>query len=192
MKSFYRLALVVVVALALGLGATALALRGDPAFGGVRIGAWSSWPHLGAPDIDPYARAVIAVEGVLPLGANEGLAFVATEDDDGAPLDTHCAYEISGPALPARLWTLASYRPSGQPASTEPGRFALSSAGLLRGAEGEFAIAAARGARPGNWLPLGESGAFILVLRLYQASSGALSDAYDGLVLPKIKRGGCS
>ena len=192
MKSFYRLALVVVVALALGLGATALALRGDPAFGGVRIGAWSSWPHLGAPDIDPYARAVIAVEGVLPLGANEGLAFVATEDDDGAPLDTHCAYGISGPALPARLWTLASYRPSGQPASTEPGRFALSSAGLLRGAEARIRHRRRTRRATRQLAAAWRSGAFILVLRLYQASSGALSDAYDGLVLPKIKRGGCS
>jgi hypothetical protein len=179
-------------AFALGLGATAFALSGDPGFSGVRLGPWESWPHLGAPDIDPYARAVTAVRGAAPLGVNEGLAFVAGEDDKGAPLEARCSYEISGPTLPARLWTLAAYRGDGQLEPNAADRQGLSSAGLLRAANGDFVIQASRSARSGNWLPLGGRRSFVLALRLYQASTGALSSAYDGLVLPKITRGACS
>jgi hypothetical protein len=179
-------------AVALGLGATAVSLSGDPGFGGVRLGPWASWPHLGAPDIDPYARAVTALDGAAPLGVNEGLAFFAGEDDKGAAFDSRCSYEISGPTLPARLWTLAVYRGDGRLEPNAADRQGLSSAQLLRAANGDFVIRASRSARPGNWLPLGETRSFVLALRLYQASTGALSSAYDGLVLPKISRGACS
>jgi hypothetical protein len=198
------LLVVIFAAFGLGLAATAIALSGEPGFDGVRLGPWMSWPHLGAPDIDPYARAVAAFDGLAPIGINEGLSFVTSVDDRGAPLETRCAYEISGSDLPARLWTLAAYRNDGRPLANVADRQGLSSAGLLRAPNGDFVIEAARQARAGNWLPLGasathgetrtfgESRTFVLALRLYQASTGALSSAYDGLSLPKITRGACS
>jgi hypothetical protein len=183
---------VVIAAIGLGLAATVIALSGDPGFDRVQLGPWTSYPHLGAPDIDPYARAAAAVDGLAPVGLNEGLAFVASVDDFGAPLDSRCAYKISGSDLPARLWTLAAYRGDGRLEPNLAGRQGLSSAGLLRAANGDFTISAARQARPGNWLPLGASRSFVLALRLYQASTSALSSAYDGLSLPAITRESCS
>ena len=182
---------VAIAAIGLGLAATVIVLSGEPGFERVQLGPWTSYPHLGAPDIDPYARAAAAVDGLAPIGLNEGLAFLASTDDFGVALDSRCAYRISGSDLPARLWTLAAYRADGRMQANLAGRQGLSSAGLLRAAGGDFVIAAAREARPGNWLPLGKSRSFVLALRLYQASTSALSSAYDGLSLPAITREAC-
>jgi hypothetical protein len=179
-------------ALALGFVATIFALEGDPGFGAVRLGPWTSWPRLGASDIDPYARAIVAVDGALPLGAGEGMVFYAHADESGAPLDSRCDYEIAGAALPARFWTLTAYDMDGRLRPNPAGRYGLTSAGLLRAVDGAFVLVAAREARAGNWLPLGEKSRFILALRAYEASSGAIGDTYEGLVLPRIKRGECS
>jgi hypothetical protein len=181
-----------IAAVALGLAATIASLRGEPGFGAVRLGPWNTWPQLGNSDIDPYARAVSAVEGALPLGNREGLSFIAQTDGAGLPLDSRCDYEISGAAPPARFWTLAAYDTAGRLRANPAGRYGVASSALLRSADGAFAITAARSARPGNWLPLGEKSRFVLILRAYQANTSALADAYEGLALPSISRGPCS
>jgi hypothetical protein len=186
------LPIAVAAALALGFAATIVSLQGDPGFGAVRLGPWSAWPHLGASDIDPYARAAMAIDGALPLGAGEGMAFVATDDQNGAPLDSRCDYLIAGTAPPARFWTLTAYDVDGRLRPNAADRYGLTSASLLRAADGVFAISAAREARPGNWLPLGEKSRFTLVLRAYQFSSGAIAGAFEGLTMPTITRGACS
>lgn len=186
------LIIVVFAALGLGLAATAYALRGEPGFDSVRLGPWTTWPHLGGADIDPYERAAIASEGLAPMGVNEGLLFVARADDQGAPLDSRCTYRLAGTDLPARVWTLAAYRIDGRPQPNVADRYGLTSAGLLRSSSGDFVIEAAREARPGNWLPLGDDPNFFLALRLYQAGASTLSKAYEGLSLPTISREACS
>ncbi|PPQ34894.1 DUF1214 domain-containing protein [Rhodoblastus acidophilus] len=191
-NSLRPLLAVTLAALGLGLAATAVSTSGDPGFAPVRLGPWTSWPQLGGAEIDPYERASVAMDGVAPIGLNEGLSFLARADDLGAPLDSRCDYQIAGSDLPARLWTLAAYSEGGRPLDNPAGRSGLTSAGLLRAEGGDFVIDAAREARPGNWLPLGSARSFVLALRLYQASTSALSSAYDGLSLPKITRGSCS
>jgi len=190
--SLRALIIVIFAALGLGLAATAYALRGEPGFDSVRLGPWTTWPQLGGADIDPYERAVVASDGLAPMGVNEGLLFLARVDESGAPLEARCSYRISGTDLPARLWTLAAYRIDGRPAPNLADRQGLSSAGLLRASGGDFVIEAARQARPGNWLPLGNDETFVLALRLYQASASTLSKAYEGLTLPTISRGDCA
>jgi hypothetical protein len=181
-----------IAALALGTAATIVALQGNPGFGAVRLGPWTCWPQLGGSDIDPYARAVVAVDGVLPLGSGEGLAFSAETDQSGESLDSRCDYAISGEAPTGRFWTLTAYDVNGRLRPNRAGRYGVTSASLLRKADGSFTITAAREARPGNWLPLGEKSRFILVLRLYQPNSVAVGDAFDGMVMPTITRGACS
>jgi hypothetical protein len=182
----------VIAALALGSAATLASLQGDPGFGAVEIGSWTSWPRLGDSEIDPYARAVVAVDGALPLGAGEGLAFIAKTDESGAALDARCDYRLSGAAPSARFWTLSAYDVDGRPRPNAASRFGLTSAALLRDVKGDFVIDASREARPGNWLPLGEKSRFVLVLRAYQLASSATAGAFDGLTLPRIVRGECS
>ncbi len=182
----------VAAALALGVAATIFSLQRDPGFGAVRLGPWVSWPRLGNAEIDPYARAITAIDGALPLGSGEGLAFVASSDNSGAPLNSRCDYEVSGISPPAQFWTLAAYDIDGRLRPNRAGRYGLTSGALLRAADGAFTIALAREARPGNWMPLGDKSRFSLVLRAYQANSSALSDAFEGLALPAISRGACS
>jgi hypothetical protein len=181
-----------IAALALGMAATLAALQGEPPFGAVAIGPWTTWPRVGDSEIDPYARAVLAVSGALPLGAGEGLAFIAKTDDSGAALDARCDYRISGGAPSARFWTLAAYDVDGRLRPNAANRYGLTSTALLRESGGGFAIDASRDAQPGNWLPLGEKSRFVLVLRAYQPTSSAVAGALDGLVLPAITREGCS
>lgn len=192
MSGLKALPLTVIAALALSSAATLVSLQDGPGFGAVRLGAWTSWPQVGDSDIDPYARASLAVDGALPLGSREGLAFVATTDDDGAPLDARCDYHIFGEAPAARFWTLSVYDVDGHPRPNGAHRFGLASGSLLRGSDGDFAIEAARQARPGNWLPLGEKSRFILILRAYQARTSAVGNAYEGLSVPSIVRSECS
>jgi hypothetical protein len=182
----------VVAAVALGLTATVAALQGEPPFGAVQIGPWGAWPSLGDSTIDPYARAVIAVDGALPLGSGEGLTFIARTDDSGEALDARCDYRLSGGAPSARFWTLSAYDIDGRLRPNAANRYSLTSAALLREAGGAFAIEASREARPGNWLPLGEKSRFVLVLRAYQLTTSAVAGAFEGLVLPTIVRGDCS
>ena len=71
------------VAAALGLGTTWVTLTRGTAYGGVTIGAWTAWPKSGTPGIDPYARAIVARIGELPVGSGDGVAFYARSDDAG-------------------------------------------------------------------------------------------------------------
>ena len=78
------------VAALVGLGATWLALTQGQAFGGLSVGAWTAWPRHGTASIDPYARAMVARSGQLPVGSGDGLAFQARSDDQGNALDGRC------------------------------------------------------------------------------------------------------
>ncbi|MGP0106569.1 DUF1214 domain-containing protein [Rhodoblastus sp.] len=189
MRGSRALSLATIAAVALGSAATLVSLQGGPGFGAVRLGAWTSWPQVGDSDIDPYARASLAVDGALPLGAREGAAFIATTDDEGAPLDARCDYHIFGQAPAARFWTLSAYDVDGRLRPNLADRHGLTSSALLRDSDGDFLIEAARDARPGNWLPLGEKSRFILILRAYQARTSAVGGAYEGMSVPSIARG---
>src|SRR4051795_10538746 len=97
------------VAAAFGLGLTQFALTRGTAFGAITIGAWTAWPKTGTTDIDPYARAAIARSGELPIGSGDGVAFFASTDDIGRPLDGRCTVTLAGTTPAARFWTVTLY-----------------------------------------------------------------------------------
>ena len=76
-RLLFGMVLALVVAAAIGLSGTWLALTQGTAYGGVTIGAWTGWPKNGTPGIDPYARAIVARTGELPIGSGDGVAFYA-------------------------------------------------------------------------------------------------------------------
>jgi hypothetical protein len=178
------------LALGLGLGSAYWALRGDPPFGGLRIGAWQAWPKLGSPAADPYMRAIIARRGEVPLATGEGLAFTAAVDSEGRKLDSACSYRIGSVTPVTRLWTLTLYDQSGRLPTTELGRRSFTSVELIRDAEDRFAIALSRNLQAGNWLQLPASGSFSVVLRLYDPP-GAAGSGLDESFFPTIERLGC-
>ena len=176
--------------LALGLVATALSLNSGYGFDAFHAGPWTAWPRIGGLDIDPYARAVIARSGEAPLGRDQGLAFFAQDDSSGAPLDGHCDYRVSGPLPAARYWTIGLANPNGALIANPTGRYAFTSAELLRRDGGGFEVVIAREARPGNWLSPGEGRDFNLALRLYDTSLD-IDSRPDATAFPKIEKLDC-
>lgn len=178
------------LALALGLGSAYLALRDDPPFGGVRLGPWIAWLKLGSPEADPYMRAITAKRSDVPLAAGEGLTFRAEVDSEGRRLNSACSYRIGSSAPAARLWTLTLYDQSERLPVTQLGRRGFTSAEILRDAEDGFTILLSREFQPGNWLQLPSSGAFSLILRLYDPP-GIAGSIVEESNFPAIQRLGC-
>lgn len=177
--------------LLIGLGLTFAALQYGAGFGPVRAGPWIAWPKAGGGNIDPYLRARLAHSGEVPLGASEGVSFVARRDSAGRRLDGACDYSVSGQTPQARYWTLTAMTPDGRLFANPAGRSGFTSSEILRAADGAFAVALSHNARPGNWLPLAYKKPFILVLRLYETEFSAGALAFEPANLPVVAKGFC-
>ena len=175
----------------LGLGTAHWATSGSYPFGSVRAGAWTAWPRVGSRDTDPYARAVMARNGEIPLAVGEGLALTANADDQGQALDGRCTYRIGPDMPPARHWTVTAYDGAGQLVASQAGRSGVTSTEVLRESGGGFQIVASSEAQPGNWLPLPASGRASLMLRLYDTPVSAGSASLEPRLLPRIERLDC-
>ena len=180
------------VALLVGFSSAYWALEGEYPVGMVRVGPWMTWPKIGSRDADPYARAMVARTGDLPLGVGEGLAFVASADGSGRQLDGSCSYLVGSVTPQARYWTLTAYDSRGAPLRSALGRSGFTSSEILRADDGTFSILLSPSVRPGNWLQLPDAGAFTLVLRLYDTPVAAGSAALDKRVVPDIQRLECA
>ncbi len=176
-----------IVAAGIGLGSTWYALTQNISFGALELGAWKGYPRNGTVSIDPYARAVIARNGELPVGSGDGVTFTAAADDDGRPLDGRCDVVVRGTTPPARYFTLTLYTPSGQLVANALDRRGFTSQELVRDAPGEFEITVSPRARPGNWLPTGGIDSYILMLRFYDTSLGIATRAGREAPMPAIR-----
>ncbi|WP_157961378.1 DUF1214 domain-containing protein [Microvirga flavescens] len=178
--------------LVLGLGSAYWAVRGEYPVGGVQIGPWRTWPKIGTPDIDPYARAIIARRAEIPLAIGEGLALTATRDSEGRRLIAPCTYRI-GSVMPAtRFWTLAVYDRRNNPIRPELGRSGFTSSEILRNSAGGFDLVLSRNAQAGNWLQLTGEGPFSVILRLYDMPGAVGASTLEPHALPSIERLGCA
>jgi hypothetical protein len=179
------------IAAAIGLGTTWIALTRGTAYGGVSIGAWTAWPKNGTSGIDPYARAMVARTGELPVGSGDGVAFYAHTDDAGANLDGRCDVLVSGITPQARYWTLTLYDPHGWLVANSVRRHGFTSQEIIRKADGSFDITVGPRVRPGNWLPTGGVERYQLVLRLYDTPIGMATRTGRDAPMPLINRRGC-
>jgi hypothetical protein len=176
---------------ALGLLITLAMLQHGFGFGAVKAGPWTAWPKNGAGNLDPYARTLLAHSGEMPMGASEGLSFIARGDSSGADFEANCNYTLSGEIPKARYWTLTLLSPSGALVGNGADRSGFTSSEILRAADGGFVISLSRSARPGNWLPIGAARSFILNLRLYETELGAAAIALDAAHMPVVVKGVC-
>jgi hypothetical protein len=170
-----------------GLGATWLAIETRVGFGALSAGPWLAWPRTGATDADPYAQAVIAHTGEMPLGLGEGLVFRASTDSTGRRLERTCSYRLSGRVPQSRLWTLTPHDPAGGLLANAAERTGFTSMEVLRDEAGIPEIAIGPEPRPGNWLPMSGSGPFVLLLRLYDTPVSASATGADATALPRIE-----
>ena len=180
------------VAAIVGLGLTQFALTRGTAFGAITIGAWTAWPKTGTSDIDPYARAAIARSGELPIGSGDGVAFFASTDDIGRPLDGRCMVTVAGTTPAARFWSLTLYDLDGRLVPNAAHRYGFTSQEISRRADGTFEIMLAPRARPGNWLPTGGIDRYVVVLRLYDTPVGVATRTAKDAPMPAVTAGVCA
>lgn len=176
----------------IGLGATWMTATRGVDIATVAIGPWLARPQAGTRAIDPYARAAIARSGELPLGIGDGVAFRATTDDDGRPLDGRCDVVIGGTMPTARFWTLTLHDSAGRLVANALARYGFTSQEVIRGADGSFAVTLAPRARAGNWLPTGGIERYVVALRFYDTPVGGVSTRNQrDMPMPTIKTADC-
>lgn len=188
----FRVALALAVAIMVGAMSAFYAIDRSTGFGARQFGPWRTYPKRGTEDADPYSKARMAREGIIPLGAAEGAQFIATTDSSGGQLQLDCAYRIEGKIPAARYWTLYPADKNDAPVrSSLSGAFnGLQSRQVLRDSVGNAVIQIGPAPLAGNWIPTSGAGPMILVLTLYD--SAITSDLADGEVeLPRIEREGC-
>jgi hypothetical protein len=179
------------IAAVIGLGATWIAVTEGTAYGGVTIGAWTAWPKVGTPGIDPYARAMIARSGELPVGSGDGVAFYARADDTKRSLDGRCDVVLAGITPQARYWTITLYDAEGRLVANSVQRQGFTSQEIVRNSDGTFEIVIGPRARPGNWLPTGGVERYILTLRLYDTPVGMATRTARDAPMPTIVQKDC-
>jgi hypothetical protein len=183
--------LALIIAACIGLGATWVAITQGTAYGGVSIGAWTAWPRVGTPGIDPYARAMVARSGELPIGSGDGVAFYARADDSGQLLDGRCDIALEGITPQARYFTVTLYDLEGRLVANAVQRHGFTSQEVIRRTDGTFEIAIGPRARPGNWLPTGGIERYMLVLRLYDTPIGLATRSGREAPMPTIVQKAC-
>lgn len=190
MRLLINITIAIVLATTIGFSTAWLAVERGRIFGAVTVGAWTTWPDAGGPDADPYSLAQLARSGEVPLGAGEGLAFKAVDDDESEPLSGDCVYSVSGQTPSARLWTLTLYDGDGRLMANAARRTGFHSREILRRPDGRFTIAISPDVVPGNWLPIAPVENFQLILRLYDTPLTTATDFVD-IDMPHIEKVRC-
>lgn len=191
MRLTLSLLIALMIAAALGVGITWVTATRGVDLNTLTIGAWTARPRIGTADIDPYARAVIARSGELPIGTGDGITFSASADDAGRPLDGRCDVTVSGVTPAARFWTLTLYDTRGYLVANSMERYGFTSQEIVRRADGSFEIKIASRARAGNWLPTGGVERYTLSLRLYDTPVGVATRTQRDAPMPAITTVGC-
>ena len=192
MRLVFIILLALVIASAIGLGSTYMTATKGTDLGTLKIGAWTARPKTGTADVDPYSRAIFVRSGELPVGTGDGVAFTATTDDSGKPLDGRCDVVVSGVTPAARFWTLTLFDPKGHLVANTLQRYGFTSQEVIRGADGQFEVRVASRARAGNWLPTGGIERYALMLRLYDTPVGVATRTQRDAPMPSITTVGCS
>jgi hypothetical protein len=191
-KALLNLAVFLGVAVVGGLGTAWYMIEAGSRLSTRSFGPWVAWASAGRPDADPYTRAHIASNGLLPLSSTAELAFRAKADSRGARLSSACDYAVVMDDFDPAWWGLAIYDDERRLIANPAERYAFNSSTAMREQDGRTVITLARDARPGNWLPSGRSNRVVLVLTVQDAAWAAA--VYDGGApksMPEIVRTGC-
>jgi hypothetical protein len=191
-KALLNLGLFLGVSVAGGLGTAWYMIEAGSRLSTRTVGPWVTWATAGRPDADPYTRAHIARNGLLPLSSTSELTFKAKTDSRGARLSSACDYAIVMEDFEAAWWDLAVYDGQGRLIANPADRYAFNSSTAMRGVDGRTIITLARDARPGNWLPSGRSNRIVLVLTVQDANWGTtVNDGGTPRSMPQIVRSTC-
>ncbi len=184
------------IAIALALYLTAVALGAGSAWWVLRkanwtgqlvkVGAWRGSTLTGSPDADMYTRARVALEGLLALGRDETMYYIATQDDAGRPLRSSCNYRVAGTPPAARWWSITAYADDFFLFDAPGQRYSLNGSTAKLDAQGQFVLSTGPQEQAGvHWLPTPGQRGVVLTLRLYNPSPG-LQAAPASLKPPSI------
>jgi hypothetical protein len=191
LKTIILTALTLLIAIGGGAASVWYALNRIDGLGAMTVGEWVAFPAAGTPYADPYSKARIAREAALPLGAAEGLSFIAREDAGGGKLARNCTYRIEGRVPPARFWTIYAANESLDPIPRVAGRTSgLHSRQILRLSDDSFVLNIGPNPSPGNWLPVDGSGSMALLMTLYDTPV-ASNSRVEQFELPQVLRIAC-
>lgn len=154
---------------------------------------WLYSDKIGAAAASNVERARVAIGGPLGLSAKEAVYFVATKDDRGAALQSHCTYRVTGQPIDTRWWSLTLYDSITQHyVPNDVNRSSWNSVSIPRSDSGEWIVNVAPEPQATAWLPTQsapEQG-FELMLRVYNPSA-ALRAILPNIELPKVERVSC-
>ena len=192
-KNMAVIAVALLIAIGGGAWLTSYSIQKSSQFGGVTIGGWTAYPLDGTLEADPYAKARLARDAALSIGAAEGVTFYAVADDKGEPMNSRCEYSVEGNNVSARLWTIYPLNRSKGRLEGIPAEWPtyLNSETIAYGPDGAFQISVSAYARPNNWLAVPKVSGFTLALNLYD-SPVATNKGLVETSLPKIIRGKCN
>jgi hypothetical protein len=191
-KAFLNVALFLGLSLGGGLGTAWYMIEAGSRFSTRSFGPWLTWVAAGRPEADPYTRAHIARNGLLPLSSTAELTFKAKTDSRGTQLSSACDYAVVLDDFDPAWWTIAVYDGQGRLIANPADRYAFNGSTAMRGVDGRIAIVLSRDARPGNWLPTGRTNRIVLVLTVQDANwVNAIHDGGSPRSMPQIVRSGC-
>jgi hypothetical protein len=154
--------------------------------------SWGVDALAGAGEAGLHTRARIARIGLLALGRDEAVYYIADRDADGQPLREACTYSVSGGDVPGRWWSLTVYADDRFLAGNEDAAHSLGAEGMPVDAAGQWHVRLApeRGAEAMPWLSTRNTRAPTLALRIYRPSPALRADPVR-VVLPRIGRLRC-
>tara|TARA_R110002049_G_scaffold21045_29_gene77470 strand:+ start:4514 stop:5119 length:606 start_codon:yes stop_codon:yes gene_type:complete len=165
----------------------------------VRNGNWMTSVATGSEGAGLMLKAAVAIGGLL-ASTQENSMYYRLTTVDGEPLRLNCRYRIEGNDYDADWWSITAYGWDNYLIPNPQKRYAFNDENLVRNADGSWVITVATAEQPGNWLPVGPSGApqwrkpddydFDLLLRLYTPGDAYLNTP-ESAALPRITLEAC-
>ncbi len=165
----------------------------------VRNGDWTTSIATGSPDAGVLVKATVAI-GALLASTPENSMYYRLNSVDDEPLRLNCRYRIEGGDYDADWWSITVYGWDNYLIPNREKRYSFNNENLARQDDGSWNIVIAVDEQPGNWLPVGPSGApswrrigdydFDLLLRLYTPGRAYL-ETPGSAPLPSVTREDC-
>lgn len=165
----------------------------------VRNGDWITSISAGSKDAGPLLKTTVALGGLL-ASTRENSMYYRLGSVAGEPLRLNCRYRIEGRDYDANWWSVTAYGWDNYLIPNAAKRYSFNNENLIRHSDGSWVITVAASEQPGNWLPVGPSGApawrkfvdydFDLLLRLYTPGDAYL-DAPRTAPLPTVTQEAC-
>jgi hypothetical protein len=166
----------------------------------VRNGDWITSVSAGTADADPLLKTTVALSALL-ASTRENSMYYRLGSVAGEPLRLNCRYRIEGKDYDANWWSITAYGWDNYLIPNAEKRYSFNNENLVRRSDGSWMITVAASEQPGNWLPVGPSGAppwrkllrdydFDLLLRLYTPGDAYLN-APQSAPLPTVTLEAC-